>query len=167
MTATMGAADFAWADALRKKHYPAEKNQLPAHITLFHHLPPQGLNEITSLVKKTTQDHCSPQCTLADVMQFDEGVAYKLHSPQLLELRRFLGASFHGLLVQQDQQEPRLHITVQNKADPGVGKKLFRELSAQFEPRAFEITGLGLHYYMDGPWQEIGSWRFRGKSRYS
>ncbi len=165
MTATMGASDFAWADALRQKHYPVEKNQLPAHITLFHHLPPQGLNEIARLVKKMAKEHWCPPCTLMEVTQFDGGVAYRLSSPQLLKLRQFFAESFHGLLVQQDQQKPRFHITVQNKAAPVESKKLYRTLSEQFEPRPFEISGLALFYYMEGPWEKIGSWRFRGKSK--
>ncbi|MEP2988761.1 MAG: 2'-5' RNA ligase family protein [Parasphingorhabdus sp.] len=164
MTATMGAADFAWADALRQKYYPVEKNQLPAHITLFHHLPPQGLDEIVRLAKKTTEEYSCPLCTLMEVMQFDGGVAYRLSSPQLLELRQFFVESFHGLLVQQDQQKPRFHVTVQNKVAPDVSKKLFRELCEKFETRSFEITGLALFYYLEGPWEEIGRWRFRGKS---
>lgn len=167
MTAKMGDEDFAWADALRKKHYPAEKNRLPAHVTLFHHLPPQALDEIIRLVKQSAQDHSAPSCILAAIIQFEEGVAYKLSSTQLLELRKFFAESFHGLLVQQDQQEPRLHVTVQNKVDPDASKKLFRDLRENFEPRPFEITGLSLFYYMDGPWEEIGCWRFRGKSQYS
>lgn len=166
MTATMGAKDFAWANGLRLKHYPAEKNQLPAHITLFHHLPPQAVDEIVELVRGVAADHACPPCTLIEVMQFEEGVAYRMNSPQLLEMRRFFAESLHGLLVQQDQQIPRFHITVQNKVDPKESYKLFRELSASFEPRPFEITGISLFYYMDGPWEKIGTWRFRGKSTY-
>lgn len=167
MTATMGAKDFAWANELRQRHYPVEKNQLPAHITLFHHLPPQAIDEIAELVRKIAADHACPPCTLMDVIRFDDGVAYKLHSPQLLKIRSFFAESLHGLLVQQDQQLPRLHITIQNKVVPNESAKLFRELSNAFEQRPFEITGLSLSYYMDGPWEKIGTWRFRGRSEYS
>lgn len=164
MTATIGAVDFAWVNALRQEHYPPEKNQLSAHVTLFHHLPPQALDEIIELVKQTTLNHAYPRCDLTDVIQFEEGAAYKLYSPKLLEIREFFAEAFHGLLIQQDQQKPRFHITVQNKASTEESKKLFQKLNSEFEPRPFEITGIALHYYLNGPWEEIGSWRFRGKS---
>ncbi len=40
VTAVMGAADFLWADKLRQTYFPPERNALPAHISLFRHLPP-------------------------------------------------------------------------------------------------------------------------------
>lgn len=163
MTATMGAADFSWANSLRQRYYPLERNHLSAHITLFHHLPPQGLDEIVGMVKETTRVYPNPISQLVEVMHLDGWVAYRLNSPELDELRQFFAESFHGLLTMQDQQRPRFHITVQNKATSAESSALFQKLSAEFEPRPFEIVGLGLSYFMDGPWEEIGSWRFRGK----
>ena len=32
VTAELAPADFAWLNALRRQHYPAERNQLPANI---------------------------------------------------------------------------------------------------------------------------------------
>ncbi|GAB5488632.1 MAG: 2'-5' RNA ligase family protein [Parasphingorhabdus sp.] len=162
MTATMGDSEFAWANGLRKLHYPPERNYLSAHITLFHHLPPQGLEEIIRLIKQITQNHSRPVCALADVMHLGRGVAYRLQSPDLLDIRQFLAESFHGILSIQDQQTPRLHVTVQNKVTIEESKELFRKLKSGFSPRPFEINGLALHYYLDGPWKKIGSWRFRG-----
>src|SRR5690606_9346017 len=40
VTATFGAADQAWLEDLRRAHYPQERNQVPAHLTLFRQLPP-------------------------------------------------------------------------------------------------------------------------------
>ncbi|HEU5286581.1 MAG TPA: 2'-5' RNA ligase family protein, partial [Sphingomicrobium sp.] len=34
VTAELGAEDFAWLDALRRRHYPPERNRVPAHLTL-------------------------------------------------------------------------------------------------------------------------------------
>ena len=52
VTALMGGADFAWADGLRRAHFPPERNWLPAHITLFHHLPPSLLDEVAARLKR-------------------------------------------------------------------------------------------------------------------
>lgn len=162
MTAVMGKEDFAWADAQRRQYYPPARNVLPAHITLFHHLPPQALHEIKETVKNVTRYSPPPATSLQRLIHLGSGVAYQLHSPELLNMRMELADRFHGLLVAQDQQVPRLHITVQNKVSAKEAKDLQTALSLDFEPRPFLIKGLALHYYMDGPWQDIGSWPFRG-----
>ncbi|MEO0442034.1 MAG: 2'-5' RNA ligase family protein [Pseudomonadota bacterium] len=163
MTAVMGKEDFAWANGLRQRHFPPERNFLSAHITLFHHMPPQALPEIRQAISDLCRDNPRPAAELSKLIHLGRGVAYQLHSPQLLAMRMELAEMFHGLLVAQDQQTPRLHITVQNKVVPGEAKQLLEKLDADFTPRPFEITGLALHYYMDGPWQDIGEWLFRGR----
>ncbi len=163
MTAQMGRAEFAWADSLRKCYFPPERNIVSAHITLFHHLPPQALDEIKAAVIALTSSMPKPEARLAGLIHLGRGVAYQLHAPDLLALRMELADRFAGLLVAQDQQRPRLHITVQNKVIPKEAKRLFDELSAEFEPRPFVLHGIGLHYYVDGPWQDIGTWPFRGR----
>ena len=42
VTAELGPADFGWLEGLRRAHYPPERNQLPAHLTMFHALPPSA-----------------------------------------------------------------------------------------------------------------------------
>ena len=163
MTAQMGKADFAWADSLRRRYFPPERNQISAHITLFHHLPPQALDEIKAAVSARAADLPKPAATLSGLIHLGRGVAYQLHAPELLALRMELAERFAGLLTAQDQQTPRLHVTIQNKVVPKEAKRLFDELSAEFEPRPFVIHGIALHYYLDGPWQDIGSWPFRGR----
>lgn len=163
MTAQMGKAEFAWADNLRRRHFPPERNKIGAHITLFHHLPPEALDEIKAAVVGLTIISPKPEAHLSGLIHLGKGVAYRLHAPDLLALRMELADRFAGLLVAQDQQTPRLHITVQNKVIPREAQRLFEELSAEFEPRPFAIHGIGLHYYVDGLWQDIGAWPFRGR----
>lgn len=162
MTALMGASDFAWADGLRRKHYPPEQNIVPAHVTLFHHLPPQALSEIKQAVAQICREYQPPAASLQKLIHLGSGVAYQIHAPQLLELRMELADMFHGLLVAQDQQRPRLHVTIQNKVSAKQAKQLFDLLNEDFEPRPFAIRGLALQYYLDGPWQSISEWPFRG-----
>ncbi|WP_417612120.1 2'-5' RNA ligase family protein [Parasphingorhabdus sp.] len=162
MTAQMGKADFAWAESQRRRYFPPERNLISAHVTLFHHLPPQALDEIKATVVAMTSSLPKPEAQLSGLIHLGRGVAYQLYAPELLALRMELADRFAGLLVAQDQQTPRLHITIQNKVIPKEAKRLFDKLSAEFEPRPFTIHGIGLHYYMEGPWQDIGSWPFRG-----
>ena len=162
ITAEMGRADQAWANALRREHYPPERNHLDAHITLFHHLPPSHLPEIKSRLAKLASEYQPPAAWLSDVMLWGRGVAYRIDSPELLALRDELAHDFSGLLIPQDQARPRLHVTVQNKVEPSAAKALFAQLSSSFQPRPLAISGLAAHYYRGGPWEHIGRWQFRG-----
>ena len=96
-------------------------------------------------------------------MFLGRGVAYRVECSDLLAMREELAADLQGLLTPQDQAKPRLHITVQNKVAPAIAKALFAELSASFEPRSLEITGLAAHFYRGGPWEPIQSWKFSGR----
>lgn len=163
MTASMGAGDQAWANALRRAHYPAERNFLDAHITLFHHLPGMYETEIVARVKAQAAEFAPPDARLTELMSLGGGVAYRIHAPGLLAIRERIAEDLHGLLTAQDQGRPRLHITIQNKAEPAVAKALLTSLAADFAPRPLAITGLALHRYLGGPWEPIGDWRFRGR----
>ena len=164
ITAEMGKADQAWANALRRAHYPAERNQLHAHITLFHHLPPGHLPEIKSRLATLASECPPPVAHLSEVMLLGRGVACRIESPELLALRDELAHDFRGLLIPQDQARPRLHITVQNKVEPRVAKALHAELASEFTPRPLIISGVAAHYYRGGPWDNIARWSFRGLS---
>ncbi|MDM7957932.1 2'-5' RNA ligase family protein [Blastomonas sp.] len=165
MTATMGAADQAWANALRTAHFPPERNVLDAHVTLFHHLPGAYEAEAVARTKALAAEFAAPDARLSEVMNLGRGVAYRIHSPGLLAIREMMAEGLHGLLTAQDQGRPRLHITVQNKVEPAAAKALLQALTAEFAPRPLIITGLALHRYLGGPWEPIGGWRFRGKAR--
>jgi len=158
----MGKADQAWANGLRRAHFPAERNFVDAHITLFHHLPPSHLPEIKSRLAGLVADYPAPVAFLGDVMLLGKAVAFRVDSPELLSLRAALADSFRGLLIPQDQAQPRLHITVQNKVEPPVAKALHAHLLDSFRPRPLAISGLSAHYYRGGPWEHIGRWSFRG-----
>jgi hypothetical protein len=162
LTAKMGHADQAWANALRTRYYPAERNYLDAHITLFHHLPPAHLPEIKSRLAGMAAENAPPQAWLSDVMMLGRGVGFRVESPELLSIREELAQAFRGLLIPQDQGRPRLHITVQNKVEAAAAKALHTELSAAFEPRMLSISGISAFYYRGGPWEAIQSWSFRG-----
>lgn len=162
VTAQMGKEDQAWANGLRRAHFPAERNYIDAHITLFHHLPPGHLPEIKSRLAALAKNNLPPRARVSDVMLLGQGVAYRVESPELLAIRQELAEAFTGLLIPQDQALPRLHITVQNKVSAKEAKALNSILSGIFRPHPLAITGLCLYYYRGGPWEAIGSWSFRG-----
>ena len=165
ITATMGKSDQIWADTLRAKHFPPERNFLKAHITLFHHLPPLHWPEIKTRLAAIARERAPPPAILSDVMMLGQGVAYRVECPDLLAMRDELADGLAGLLTPQDQARPRLHITVQNKVEPAEAKALYAVLSLDFRPRPFTITGLSANYYRGGPWDAIQHWSFSGRSR--
>jgi len=165
MTAAMGDADAAWANALRRAHFPPERNMIDAHITLFHHLPGSAAPELRRRIAALAGEHAPPAAWLSAVMALGRGTAFRVESPGLLTIRAVLAEAFFGLLTPQDQAKPRLHITVQNKVEPAAARALKAELEAAFQPRPLAIAGLSLHWYRGGPWEPIGSWPFRGKAR--
>lgn len=161
VTALMGAADFAWADGLRRAHFPAERNLVPAHITLFHHLPPSALAEVALRLKRLCAGP-PPGARLAEVMLLGRGVAYRVESPELMAMREELAEAFAGLLSSQDRGRPRFHVTVQNKAEPAEAKALATELRRGFHPRPLAIVGLAAWHYRGGPWELAMKASFRG-----
>ncbi|MBC7987423.1 MAG: hypothetical protein H7X93_12270, partial [Sphingomonadaceae bacterium] len=75
VTALLGDADFAWLDALRRRHYPPERNRVPAHLTLFHHLPPSVADELARRLREATRGIPVPKARLAGVISLGGGVA--------------------------------------------------------------------------------------------
>ena len=160
VTAMLGASDFAWADALRRAHYPPERNRVPAHITLFHHLPPSAADELREQLKAEARGR-APVARLSGLRHLGEGVAYQVDSLELEAIRERLADHFIGLLMPQDRAPWRPHITVQNKVAPKVAKALLAQLKAAFVPRPLKIAGLASWLYRGGPWEPLSEHRFR------
>lgn len=146
----------------RKAHFPAERNFLDAHLTMFHALPPSCESEAASLLKRIANDCKPPRARLSEVISLGRGVAYKVESDDLRRIRDVIADHFHGMLTAQDSQGWRPHITIQNKVKPYEAKALLEQKRETFEPQPLDIIGLSLHSYMDGPWEKLGGWRFRG-----
>lgn len=161
VTAEMGSADQAWADTLRARHFPPERNWLKAHITLFHHLPPRCLPELQAALVEIVRGP-APGARIDRLLNLGQGVAFHVASPELLAIRDELAERFAALLTPQDAGRPRLHITVQNKVTAEVARATLAELERDFVPRTLRIAGLGVYYYRGGPWEVIRRYAFRG-----
>ena len=101
--------------ALRTAHFPPERNYLEAHVTLFHALPAMCEAEACSVLKRMAAEFAPVPGQVEGLMSLGRGTAIKLSAPAMLDLRGIIADHFHGLLTQQDQQRPRLHVTIQNK----------------------------------------------------
>jgi len=149
-------------DALRREHFPPERNHLSAHVTLFQALPPSCEAELRQVLARIVARNAPPMGRVEGVMSLGGGTAVRLASRALLAIRDELAEHFEMLLTAQDQHRPRLHVTVQNKVPPKEAKALQASLSPQLRPQDFRFVGLALHAYCGGPWRHLKSWSFRG-----
>lgn len=162
VTALLPADVQAWADRLRKMHFPPHRNFLSAHVTLFHALPPGVLDEARDLLRNLAAHTIAPRAFLESVMDLGGGTAFRIRSEGMMDLRARIADHFHGMLVAQDSGRPRLHVTIQNKVARPEAQQLQGVLQHDFVPREFAFAGLALYHYRGGPWEDAGRWAFRG-----
>jgi 2'-5' RNA ligase len=161
VTAELRAEDFAWLDRLRRAHYPPDRNQVAAHLTIFRALPPSAESELRTLLKQVAAQQ-STTARIEGLMDLGGGVAFRVVSADLDRIRDELADSLHGLLSPQDSGGWRPHVTIQNKVAPKVARALAESLQQGFRPRPLDIHGLGMHRYLGGPWEKVAVFPFRG-----
>jgi 2'-5' RNA ligase len=162
VTAELGAEDLAWLEGLRRRHYPAERNHVPAHLTMFHVLPPSVESELRSRLAEVAK-RAPPNARLEGLMDLGGGVAFRVFSPELDRIRDELADGLHGMLGPQDRRGWRPHVTIQNKVAPKVARALIATLERDFRPRPLTIRGFGLQRYHDGRWEKLAIYAFRGR----
>jgi 2'-5' RNA ligase superfamily len=165
VTAELPGDVLAWADCLRRAHFPPERNKLQAHVTLFHSFAPSLRDELPRMLALLADEFAPPEVHFDGLMDLGGGTALALRSSGMLAIRELVAEHFHGALTAQDRHEPRLHITIQNKVDRPTAKTLQAELAGQLSPREFAFPALGLHLYRETHWERVGKWPFRGRER--
>ena len=161
VTAELGHADQRWADRLRARYFPPERNRVHAHVTLFRHLPPSLADELAGQLAALAQSP-PPDASIVGPYSLGQGVAIALHSADLLAMRERLAERFASLLTPQDQPVPRLHITIQNKVRPDVAHATLAALRDEIRPRPIAIAALASWAYCGGAWSLIRRHPFRG-----
>lgn len=164
VTAELPADVLSWADALRRAHFPPERNHLVAHVTLFHAFAPSLREELRGVLARLSAEFAPPEATLDGLMNLGRGTALAIRSPGMLAIRAAIADQFHRALTRQDQHAPRLHITIQNKVEPAEAKRLQAELAPTLQPRRFAFPALGLHLYRNPHWDPVGTWPLRGRA---
>jgi 2'-5' RNA ligase len=161
VTATFGADDHGWLEGLRRRHFPPERNQVPAHLTLFHHLAPALGGELRTRLAEMAR-RPRPPALITGIMDLGRGTAFRVESEALEELRAELAEIFRGMLTPQDQAAWRPHVTIQNKVERREAVALQQELRATAMPRLLTIHGLASWRYLGGPWEPLRTYPFRG-----
>lgn len=163
LTAALEPPVQARFEQLRRDHYPPALNRVPAHVSLFHHLPGSELDAVKRRLKALCGEMPPPVVSVTGLKLLGRGVAYKLRAPELVDLRAELADGWSTLLIPQDRAGFDPHVTVQNKVTPAEAKATLASLSAGFLPFATRVVAVGIWRYCDGPWEALGSVAFRGR----
>lgn len=147
-------------EAMRRSHFPAALNRIPAHLTLFHQLPGDEEARIVEILASVARRPAFP-VSVTGLMPLGRGVAYVVEAPPLLALRRDLATRFAPWLVGQDRQRFRPHVTIQNKVTPAEARATLERLASDFAPFGGWAEGLQLWRYAGGPWRPAGAIPFR------
>jgi 2'-5' RNA ligase len=150
-------------NALRKAHFPPERNYLQAHLTLFHHLP-EGEPFIIRTLEHTAAQHKPFPLAVTSTAFIGNGVAYKLESAKLQQLHASLQSAWKEWLIPQDRQRLWPHVTVQNKVPAANARVLYEELTNTFTPFMAYATGFSVWLYCGGPWKALATYPFTKES---
>lgn len=150
-------------EALRRAHYPAALNRVPAHVSMFHHLPGRELAAVRRRLKAVCGEAPPPEVVVTGLKSLGQGVAYQLRSEGLVDVRAELAQGWDTLLIPQDRAGYRPHVTVQNKVTAAEAKATLAALQAGFEPFATRVRAVAVWRYCDGPWEALGETVFRGR----
>lgn len=160
LTLQLDAASFGTLDRLRQAHFPAHRNFLPAHITLFHALPIIHEDKVREVARAAASQTPILALTLPGVRFLGAGVAVEVSSAGLLQLHARLAAAFSPWLSSQDRQRYRPHITIQNKARPELARGLYEAMRHSWSPMRAYGEALLLWQYQGGPWRWVESFSF-------
>ena len=160
LTVKLDADSFGFFDALRREHFPPERNFLAAHITLFHHLPDAETARIETDLKEVCAKYEPFEMRFPTLRFLGKGTAAEIESGELTSLRSTLARGWNAWLTAQDKQKFKPHITIQNKTAPDEARNLFRNLQAKWQLRTGEAVGLELWHYLGGPWKSAGEFSF-------
>ena len=164
LTLALHPGDQARFERLRTLHFPASRNLIPAHVTMFHNLPGAEIDAVRAVLAAEAAALAPFPVVAAGLRFLGRGVAYELRAPELTALRGRLARGWQDWLTPQDAQGYRPHVTIQNKATPEAARALRDALQAGFAPFTVRAEGLLLWRYLGGPWELAGTYAFAPSS---
>ncbi|MCD2185590.1 2'-5' RNA ligase family protein [Actinomycetospora soli] len=146
-------------DAQRRRWFPADRLHVGAHITLFHALPGERLDEVrTQLARLTRGDR--PAIHVGEPFKLGRGVGLRLQSSELEGIRGAIAKRFEDDLSDQDARRWRPHVTIQNKVTPEEARRTLETVRETHVPYDTEVEALALWHYRGGPWEAAGDYAF-------
>lgn len=160
LTLRLDGESQAHFEGLRQQYFPPERNQIPAHLTLFHTLPDEA--ELMEILEREAEAQPPFSLAVTGLQSLGKGVAYRLASVNLMAFHGRLAREFAERLTAQDRQPLQPHIVVQNKVTAAVARELLAGLQQTFVPMEVQAVGLDLWHYLGGPWKLAQTFPFRG-----
>lgn len=155
------ASDALFQD-LRRRHYPPELNRVGAHLTLFHSLPGSEEDVIVREVARLAKSTPPFPVAVEGPMRLGRGVALKIKSDKLAEVRQALAKTFKAALTGQDREAFRPHVTIQNKVAEHAASALFDHLAQTLPPFEATVEGFQLWRYGGDRWTPVAAVPFQG-----
>ena len=147
-------------ERLRQRHFPPDRNFIPAHLTLFHKLPGDAEARIMEVLRGRARAQPPIPLEAASLRLLGRGVAFAICSPELVAFRKDLASRWSEWLTPQDQQPFKPHVTIQNKVSPSEARALHDQLSREFDSFLIGGSGLLLWRYLGGFWEQAGTFPF-------
>lgn len=158
LTLALDAASQARFEALRQRWFPPERNQISAHLTLFHTLPEEPW--VIDVLATTAAGLSSFSLGTPAPKSIGRGVAFFFDSTDARALQRQLRDAFADVLTAQDKQGFRPHVVVQNKASGDAAQVCLAAMQGVHLPQPITATGLVLWRYLNGPWEHLQTFHF-------
>ena len=141
----------------RQQFFPEHRNIVPAHVSLFHHLPGSAEQDVLATLRSVCAVTAPFTVAITGILGLGRGTAYRVAASGVLHGR--LADAWRPMLTRQDSQPWRPHVTIQNKVDPGEARALQTQLSAGFTPFEGRAEAVLLWRYVGGPWSPAGVFR--------
>lgn len=155
-------ATFDRLEGLRQRYFPPGRNQVPAHLSLFHQLPGPEWDAVDAELDRAARSHPPIELRFTAPRPTGRGVMLVVQAPTLVPIHGALARAFDRHLTAQDRQPYRPHVMLMNKAERADADRALHEIQAGFAPWAGTGDRLILWRYLGGPWDEAASYPFLG-----
>ena len=160
ITLAVDPVSQGFLNTLRTQYFPANRNFIDAHITMFHKLDGLREKEIIEHLKATATRPFPVEARA--LRSLGRGVAITIASATLLALHARLAAHWSEMLTPQDRQKYEPHVTIQNKVGPQEARALMDRLAPDFSPFVMQAAGVSVWRYFGGPWDPVVTVPFPG-----
>lgn len=160
VTLGLDPVSFERLDALRERYFPPERNIVPAHLSLFHHLPSDSEASVVRTLQEIASGSPPTPLRFGTLFRMGRGFAVRVDAPQFGQIQAQLVRAFAAVLTDQDRQPFRPHVTLMNKADRDEVARGWADAGATWSP----WDGIGVSFllwrYAGGPWEPVCQYPF-------
>lgn len=134
LTLGIDSASFARLTPLRERHFPARRNLIPIHVSLFQQLPEDHLLQIMGDLADVARTLPLLPFDATGIMDLGGGAAIDIFCPPAGRLQADLRRRWSDILTPGDDRERRLRVTIQNKVPRAAGRATQERFRAGFRP---------------------------------